>query len=221
MAGTIARALAATAILTSLSRSTTRAHTEPSYLSLLQPPTTSLNANITLSVGPTLLFSSGQWVTVSWTGIESWMYPDAFIAAFSPGNALDDPSLVADVAPIKYQFLTAQKPFPGGHRLGDELDGGKGRQQQQGSGAEVVDAAAVETLRFRLLNLRDAEGYRFGMFKGGVEKPVLVAKTAEAVTFARPYEVFNGFVIFWGGGVVFLYSCILVFLYFVFLFFGI
>ncbi|CAN0396112.1 unnamed protein product, partial [Scytosiphon promiscuus] len=42
------------------------------------------------------------------------------------------------------------------------------------------------SLRFRLLNLRDAEGYRFGLFKGGVENPVLVASTQEAVTFAQP-----------------------------------
>lgn len=97
------------------------------------------------------------------------MFPDAFVAAFSPGTALDDPATVTEVAPIKYQFLTAEKPFPG---VGHEAETG-----------------TVESLRFRLLNLRDAEGYRFGLFKGGVEEPVLVARTAEAATFARPFEV--------------------------------
>ncbi|CAM9341268.1 unnamed protein product [Ectocarpus sp. 12 AP-2014] len=146
-------------------------HTGPSELSAIQPPTFALDPDITLEVGPTLLFESGQWVTVSWSGIESWMFPDAFVAAFSPGTALDDPATVTEVAPIKYQFLTAEEPFPG---VGHEAETG-----------------VVESLRFRLLNLRDAEGYRFGLFKGGVEEPVLVARTAEAVTFAQPFEVLH------------------------------
>ncbi|CAM9187858.1 unnamed protein product [Ectocarpus fasciculatus] len=146
-------------------------HTAPSKLSAMQPPTVELDPDISLEVGPTVLFESGQWVTVSWSGIESWMFPDAFVAAFSPGTALDDPATVTEVAPIKYQFLTAEKPFPG---VGDEAETG-----------------AVQSLRFRLLNLRDAEGYRFGLFKGGVDEPVLVARTAEAVTFAQPFEVLH------------------------------
>lgn len=163
-----------------------RAHTGPGVLSLIQPPTTSLDPNITLSVGPTLLFKSGQWVTVTWTGIESWMFPDAYVAAFSPGAVLDDPARVTDVAPVKYQFLTAEQPFTGKfwEEVGDEGENGGGRY---GGGAEG-ETGAVESLRFRLLNLRDAEGYRFGLFKGGVDNPVLVAKTEEAVTFARPFE---------------------------------
>eukprot|EP00903_Cladosiphon_okamuranus_P008291 g7978.t1 len=168
------------------------AHTGSGKLSLLQPPTVELDPDIDLVVGPTLLFESGQWVTVSWTGIESWMFPDAFVAAFSPGSALDDPEDITEVAPIKYQYLTAQKPFPGD--ASSEADGESG----SGSESEAVEAEAfargtvgeaAESLRFRLLNLRDAEGYRFGLFKGGVKRPVLVAKTKEEVVFAQPYEV--------------------------------
>ncbi|CAM9414414.1 unnamed protein product [Laminaria digitata] len=97
------------------------------------------------------------------------MFPDAFVAAFSPGTILDDPMSITHVAPIKYQFITEEQPYTLDERSGE--------------------TEAVESLRFRLLNLRDVEGYRFGLFKGGVENPVLVAKTAEAVKFARPFEV--------------------------------
>lgn len=154
---------------------TSEAHTGPGRLSLVQSPVVALDPHITLAVGPTLLFNSGEWVTVAWTGIEAWMFPDAFVAAFSPGDALDDPASITDVAPVKYQFITAGEPYAGD--LAEEMD------EVQGS------ADAVQSLRFRLLNLRDTEGYRFGLFTGGVEKPVLVAKTDEPVTFALPYEV--------------------------------
>lgn len=222
--------------LTTLPRHAT-AHTAPARLSLVQPPATALDPNITLSVGPTLLFSSGEWVTVTWTGIESWMFPDAFVAAFSPGMILDDPARITTVAPIKYQFLTAEEPFTedftggvleegeealnGGGLEGGRVNGGgfrgggmnqkalereavnrKGETPLKSEGVESDVAAgggvagegagvgeAVESLRFRLLNLRDVEGYRFGLFKGGVENPVLVAKTTDPVKFARPYEV--------------------------------
>lgn len=237
---TLALIVAATTLLRH-----SNAHTGPARLSLVQPPATALDPNITLSVGPTLLFSSGEWVTVTWTGIESWMFPDAFVAAFSPGTILDHPARVTDVAPIKYQFLTAEEPFTeefsedaseegeeaflngdglqgggvnkyayfegGGANRGDfegegvnenALEGGASltsagvasdvatggvAQGVAGEGSGVGEA--VESLRFRLLNLRDVEGYRFGLFKGGVENPVLVATTTEAVKFARPYEV--------------------------------
>eukprot|EP00752_Nemacystus_decipiens_P007459 g6665.t1 len=168
------------------------AHTGSSKLSLIQPPTISLDPDITLVVGPTLLFESGQWVTVSWTGVESWMFPDAFVAAFSPGTALDDPDLITEVAPVKYQYLTAEKPFPGdvsAEEADSESETAAGVEAVAAAGEEGGFAEAAESLRFRLLNLRDAEGYRFGLFKGGVEKPVLVAKTEEAVVFAQPYEV--------------------------------
>lgn len=161
-----------------------QAHTECSTLSLVQPPTVALDPNVALMVGPTLLFESGEWVTVSWTGIEAWMFPDAFIAAFSPGTPLDDPDTITDVAPVKYQFLTAGKPYPGGDLL--EVESAVGGARNSGA---VPDTGAVSSLRFRLLNLRDVEGYRFGLFTGGVEAPVLVAKTKEAVTFAQPFEV--------------------------------
>ncbi|CAM9712469.1 unnamed protein product [Scytosiphon promiscuus] len=108
------------------------------------------------------------------------MFPDAFVAAFSPGTALDNPATITDVAPIKYQFLTAGKPFPGGVAEA---------RNAAGAGGEELEVAM--SLRFRLLNLRDAEGYRFGLFKGGVENPVLVASTQEAVTFAQPFEVLH------------------------------
>lgn len=195
------------------------AHTAPGRLSLVQPPATALDPNITLSVGPTLLFSSGQWVTVSWTGIESWMFPDAFVAAFSPGTILDDPMSITHVAPIKYQFITEEQPYTlDGFQGEREALNRRGETALTGAGVASGDVAsgvasgvapgvapsvasggvagersgeteAVESLRFRLLNLRDVEGYRFGLFKGGVENPVLVAKTAEAVKFARPFEV--------------------------------
>lgn len=178
----------------------TAQHTGSAKLSLVQPPTVALDPDITLVVGPTLLFESGQWVTVSWTGIESWMFPDAFVAAFSPGAALDDPDAIAEVAPIKYQYLTAEKPFPG-DASSEEADS-EGESESEAAGVETAAAGgeggvaeAAESLRFRLLNLRDVDGYRFGLFKGGVKKPVLVAKTEEAVVFAQPYEV--SFV-FWG-----------------------
>lgn len=161
-----------------------QAHTECSMLSLVQPPTVALDPNITLMVGPTLLFESGEWVTVSWAGIEVWMFPDAFVAAFSPGTPLDDPNTIMNVAPVKYQFLKAGKPYPGGDLV--EVDNALGGARNSGAGADTV---AVSSLRFRLLNLRDVEGYRFGLFLGGVEAPVLVAKTEEAVTFAQPFEV--------------------------------
>lgn len=175
---------------------TAMAHTGSSKLSLVQPPTIDLDPDIALVVGPTLLFESGQWVTVSWTGIESWMFPDAFVAAFSPGSALDDPDAITEVAPVKYQYLTAEKPFPGdasaevvGEGEGDSETAGVGMGAGAGTSDEGRETAAAESLRFRLLNLRDAEGYRFGLFKGGVARPVLVAKTEEAVTFAQPFEV--------------------------------
>ncbi len=191
----MASALASMVAVLSLSTfpRASRAHTGASKISLVQPPTIALEPDITLVVGPNLLFESGEWVTVSWTGIESWMFPDAFVAAFSPGTALDDPDALPNVAPIKYQFLTAGKPFPGeGDGDGDgeassESAAGRGKTESFAGGETV--AAAAESLRFRLLNLRDVEGYRFGLFKGGVEKPVLVAKTEEAVTFAQPFEV--------------------------------
>lgn len=173
-------------------------HTAPGRLSLVQPPATALDPNITLSVGPTLLFSSGDWVTVTWTGIESWMFPDAFVAAFSPGAILDDPASITHVAPIKYQFITAEKPYTEGVLKGEGKtlnQGGQTPLRSAGVASDVVagggsgETEAVESLRFRLLNLRDVEGYRFGLFKGGVKNPVLVAKTAEAVKFARPLEV--------------------------------
>lgn len=163
------------------------AHTGPSELSLVQPPTIALDPDISLVVGPTLLFESGQWVTVSWTGIESWMFPGAFVAAFSPGTALDDPDAITDVAPIKYQFLTAERPFPGdASEVESENEEAAAAGEGEFAGGET---AASDSLKFRLLNLRDVEGYRFGLFKGGVAKPVLVAKTEEAVTFAQPFEV--------------------------------
>lgn len=165
--------LASLSILLATLPRASHAHTAPSELSLFQPPAVALDPDITIEVGPTLLFESGEWVTVSWAGIESWMFPDAFVAAFSPGTVLDSPATVTDVAPIKYQFLTAGKPFPG-------------------EGPEAGELEVAMSLRFRLLNLRDAEGYRFGLFKGGVENPVLVATTQEAVTFARPFEVKGG-----------------------------
>lgn len=179
-------------------------HTAPGRLSLVQPPATALDPNITLSVGPTLLFSSGDWVTVTWTGIESWMFPDAFVAAFSPGTILDDPASITHVAPIKYQFITAEKPYTEGVLEGEGKGlnrGGQTSLRSAGVASNVVsggasgETEAVESLRFRLLNLRDVEGYRFGLFKGGVENPVLIAKTTEAVKFARPFEVseFNRF----------------------------
>lgn len=159
-----------------------QAHTERSALSLVQSPRVALDPDITLTVGPTLLFDSGQWVTVSWTGIELWMFPDAFVAAFSPGTVLDDPDTITNVAPVKYQFLDAAKPYPGGSSETGSAAGGEINSKAAGT-------AYVSSLRFRLLNLRDAEGYRFGLFKGGVEDPVLVAMTEEAVTFAQPFEV--------------------------------
>lgn len=176
---------------TSRPRFTASAHTGSSKLALIQPPTIELDPDITLVVGPTLVFESGQWVTVSWTGIESWMFPDAFVAAFSPGSALDNPDDIMEVAPIKYQYLTAEKPFPG--EASSEADG-ESESESEAVEVEVEAVAggvgeAAESLRFRLLNLRDVEGYRFGLFKGGVKKPVLVAKTEEAVIFAQPYEV--------------------------------
>lgn len=178
MASAVASVLAVLATLPIASK----AHTERSTLSRVQPPTVALDPDVTLTVGPTLLFESGEWVTVSWTGIESWMFPDAFVGAFSPGTALDDPETITDVAPVKYQFLQAGKPYPG-----DSLEVGSVAGGERYSGA--ADTAVVSSLRFRLLNLRDVEGYRFGLFTGGVEKPVLVAKTEEAVTFAQPFEV--------------------------------
>lgn len=205
MASALASALGALALALVLLPEASRprflaaAHTGSSKLSLVQPPTIALDPDIALVVGPTLLFESGQWVTVSWTGIESWMFPDAFVAAFSPGEALDDPVAITEVAPIKYQYLTAEKPFPGDgsseaeveekvEEDGGEAEGERGMVEPGMVGA-LGETAAAESLRFRLLNLRDVEGYRFGLFKGGVKKPVLVAKTEEAVIFAQPYEV--------------------------------
>ena len=178
----------------------TAQHTGSGKLSLVQAPTIALDPDITLVVGPTLLFESGQWVTVSWTGIESWMFPDAFVAAFSPGTALDDPDVITEVAPIKYQYLTAEKPFPGdvsSEKAAGSESGGEaaGVEAETAAGEGVAEAA--ESLRFRLLNLRDVEGYRFGLFKGGVKKPVLVAKTEEVVVFAQPYEVMFDFWRLW------------------------
>ena len=201
----MASALASVLAVLSTFPRASRAHTGASKLSLVQQPTVALDPDITLVVGPTLLFESGEWVTVSWTGIEAWRFPDAFVAAFSPGTALDDQAALAHVAPVKYQFLTAGKPFPGdGDGEGDVDVGGAGdasfetgideesaagRGKSDSSAGRETVAAAAESLRFRLLNLRDAEGYRFGLFKGGVEEPVLVAKTEEAVAFAQPFEV--------------------------------
>lgn len=74
----------------------------------------------------------------------------------------------------------------------DKHRGDAGQYDERAAGGEgdrVEGGNAVRSLRFRLLNLRDAEGYRFGLFTGGPSNPVLVAKTEEAVTFARSYEV--------------------------------
>ena len=128
------------------------------------------------------------------------MFPDAFVAAFSPGTILDDPASVTHVAPIKYQFLTAEQPYTE-DGLDRERQASNRRREETPlrsagvasgvAGGRSREIEAVESLRFRLLNLRDVEGYRFGLFKGGVENPVLVARTseAEAVKFARPFEV--------------------------------
>lgn len=149
-------------------------HTGPAMLDSFKSPRVKLDPNITVSVSPTVLMRSGEWVTITYTGIESWKARDAFVAAFSPGSVLDDPSTVTEVAPIKYQYLTAERPL-----TGDVLGGEK---NAEGYGT-------VESLRFRLLNMRDPEGYSFGLFTGGITNPVLVAKTEESVIFARPYEV--------------------------------
>lgn len=209
--------------LQSATKTTARAHTDPHPLSLFQPPAVALDPEITLSVvDPTTLLSSGLWVTVTWTGIEAWEFPDAFVAAFSPGTALDDPAHITQVAPVKYQFITAGGPLTELHEQGTEEAPGKlflghedvsrddegmgewvraprgGSEEARGvgpaGGAGARDAGGRDMivqqgLRFRLLNLRDEEGYRFGLFKGGVTSPVLVAKTEEAVMFARPFEV--------------------------------
>lgn len=146
---------------------------------------------------------------------------DAFVAAFSPGSVLDDPARIADVAPIKYQFISAGGPLPegdalpiyefvsaeearearntngrgngGGSRKSFDGQGwqweGDAEQKEEGLGEDMV----TQSLRFRLLNLRDEEGYRFGLFTGGLSHPVLVAKTEEAVVFARPYEVSDAY----------------------------
>lgn len=151
-----------------------RGHTGPAMLDLFKPPRVEIDSNITVSVRPTVLMRSGEWVTITYTGIESWKARDAFVAAFSPGSVLDDPSTVTETAPIKYQYLTAEQPL-----TGDDLVSEKNSE----------DLRTVESLRFRLLNMRDPEGYSFGLFTGGITNPVLVAKTEERVTFARPYEV--------------------------------
>lgn len=144
------------------------AHTPVHPLSGFKPPAVALDPNVSLSVGPTLLISSGEWVTVTWSGIDSWSCPDAFVAAFSPGTVLDDPSRITEVAPVKYRFISAGGPA-----------------SSPGAGGDTV----AQALRFRLLNLRDPEGYGFGLFKGGIKNPVLVARTEELVIFAQPYEV--------------------------------
>ncbi|CAM9396340.1 unnamed protein product [Ascophyllum nodosum] len=164
-----------------------RAHTGPALLDAFKPPRVELDPDITVSVSPTMLMKSGEWVTIMYTGIESWRFPDAFVAAFSPGGVLDDPATITQVAPIKYQYLTAERPL-----LGDAdaiLDGKAG--EEAGAGEKQGELSTVQTLRFRLLNMRDPEGYSFGLFKGGIENPVLVAKTEEPVMFARPYEVMH------------------------------
>ena len=120
-------------------------HTAPGRLSLVQPPATALDPNITLSVGPTLLFSSGDWVTVTWTGIESWMFPDAFVAAFSPGTILDDPASITHVAPIKYQFITAEKPYTEGVLEGEGKGlnrGGQTSLRSAGVASNVVSGCS-------------------------------------------------------------------------------
>lgn len=163
------------------------AHTPPHPLSNFAPPTTALDPNVSLSVGPTTLISSGEWVTVAWSGIDSWRWPDAFVAAFSPGTVLDDPARIAEVAPIKYRFISASGPLSseGTDRDVDPEDGQMLRGEPRVARGETV----AQALRFRLLNLRDPEGYRFGLFTGGISNPVLVAKTEAPVIFAQPYEV--------------------------------
>ncbi|KAG5181266.1 hypothetical protein JKP88DRAFT_346667 [Tribonema minus] len=81
---------------------------------------------------------------------------------------------VTAAAPVKYQFLSANCTAP----------------------------CSEGVLRFRLLNLRDEEGYAAGLFRGGLDAPVIVALTTggdknqavtnravtnAAVTFANPH----------------------------------
>ncbi|CAM9562615.1 unnamed protein product [Choristocarpus tenellus] len=148
----------------------------------LEQTSISLDPDVTVSVTPTKLMSSGDWVTVSWDGI-GWWEPTAYVAAYSPGSALDDEKKLRETSPIKYQYLNAAKTAiqeTGEDALEDGISNGLARRM-----------GGTSSLRFRLLNLRDDEGYRFGIFTGGVEAAVLVAATTETVTFAQPYEVLH------------------------------
>lgn len=143
------------------------------------------------------------------------------MAAFCPGSALDHPATITEVAPVKYQFITAGQPLQQRENPLPEEDRNNAGHEERGSngaaGSELSlesfggrgpeDKDTVQSLRFRLLNLRDKEGYRFGLFTGGMENPVLVAKTNQAVTFAREIEV---------GGVVTFFVNTLIFFYFTF-----
>eukprot|EP00611_Tribonema_gayanum_P015184 TRINITY_DN269_c0_g1_i1.p1 TRINITY_DN269_c0_g1~~TRINITY_DN269_c0_g1_i1.p1 ORF type:complete len:651 (+),score=172.68 TRINITY_DN269_c0_g1_i1:194-2146(+) len=145
----------------------------PVYLDMFKTEAamTALEEGISLSVTPTELPSSGSWVEVTWSGLSA-AAGNEFIAWYSPASALSD---VTAVAPVKYQFLSANCTAP----------------------------CSKGVLRFRLLNLRDEEGYAAGLFRGGLDAPVLVASTTggdkahaatnlaltnAAVTFANPHS---------------------------------
>ncbi|CAM9462002.1 unnamed protein product [Discosporangium mesarthrocarpum] len=164
---------------------------EASHLTMISVEKTEidLDPSITLSVTPTELVSNGDWVTVEWNGIES-RTEEAYIAAYSPGGILDDQDILRQTAPVKYQFLSAAIPTVEEEPAKEPAEEDNAAQDT-GDGDVEHRKHGSTSLDFRLLNLRDEDGYKFGLFIGGMESPKLVAKTEQTVKFAQPYEVLH------------------------------